>query len=458
MKAWDGRFEKGTEPLMERFSASIGFDWVLFPYDIEGSIAYAEMLFRIGILNRRERDALIKALKEIRREIEAGRLAFSDALEDIHMHIEARLIEKVGDLGKKLHTGRSRNDQVALDMRLFLKKALGEIDRHVRQLLRAILEKADSEKTIMMPGYTHTQRAQVVPFSHYLLAYFYMLKRDRDRLKQAFARVDTLPLGSGALAGSTIPVDREFLKKRLNFSKLSENSMDAVSDRDFLLDTLFALAMIMIHLSRLCEDLILFSTEEFGFVGLPDGLCTGSSLMPHKKNPDALELVRGKAARVIGDLMGLCALVKGLPLTYNRDLQEDKEPVFHAVACVQDALPLMAMAVSGLTVQRERMEQAVEESFMPAVEMAEYLVLREVPFREAHHIVGKMVKYCEQKKKRLSALTLEEMRLFSKAFEDDVRAYIDPHTILKSRKTAGGASYAEVQREIAREKKYLRGS
>lgn len=458
MKAWDGRFDKGTEPLMERFSASIRFDWVLFPYDIEGSIAYAEMLFRIGILNGRERDALIRALKEIRREIETGKLAFSDSLEDIHMHIEARLIEKVGDLGKKLHTGRSRNDQVALDMRLFLRKALGEIDRHIRQLLGAILEKADGEKTTMMPGYTHTQRAQVVPFSHYLLAYFYMLKRDRERLQQTCARVDTLPLGSGALAGSTIPVDREFLKRRLNFSKLSENSMDAVSDRDFLLDTLFALAMIMIHLSRFCEDLILFSTEEFGFVALPDGLCTGSSLMPHKKNPDALELIRGKAARVIGDMMSLCALVKGLPLTYNRDLQEDKEPVFHAVKTVQDALPLMAMAVSGLTLRRERMEQAVEESFMPAVEMAEYLVLRKVPFREAHHIVGTMVKYCEQKKKRLSALTLKEMHLFSHAFDDDVRAYIDPRTILKSRKTAGGASYAEVQREIAREKKYLRSS
>ncbi len=458
MKAWDGRFEKGTDPLMERFSASIGFDWVLFPYDIEGSIAYAEMLFGIGILVRKEKEALIKALKEIRKEIETGKFAFSDALEDIHMHIEARLIEKVGDLGKKLHTGRSRNDQVALDMRLFLREALVEIDRHTQLLLGAILAKAEHEKGTMMPGYTHTQRAQVVPFSHYLLAYFYMLKRDRERLKQAGERVDTLPLGSGALAGSTIPVDREFLKKRLNFSKISENSMDAVSDRDFLLDTLFALTMIMVHLSRLCEDLILFSTEEFGFVALPDGLCTGSSLMPHKKNPDALELVRGKAARVIGDMTSLCVLVKGLPLTYNRDLQEDKEPVFHAVKTVQDALPLMAMAVWGLTLRRERMEQAVVESFMPAVEMAEYLVLKKVPFREAHHIVGKMVKYCEQKKKRLSALTTEEMRLFSQAFGDDVRAYIDPRTILKSRKTAGGASCAEVQREIAREKKYLRSS
>jgi argininosuccinate lyase len=455
MKAWDGRFKEGTEPLMERFSASIGFDWVLFPYDIEGSIAYAEMLFRIGILNRKEKDALIKALKEIGAEIETGKLPFSDALEDIHMHIEARLIEKVGDLGKKLHTGRSRNDQVTLDMRLYLKKVLAEIDLRIEQLLAAIIDKADAEKTTMMPGYTHTQRAQVVTFSHYLLAYFYMLKRDRERIKQALGRIDALPLGSGALAGSTIPVDRAFLKERLGFSKLVENSMDAVSDRDFLLDTLFSLTMVMIHLSRLCEDLILFSTEEFGFVSLPDSLCTGSSLMPHKKNPDALELIRGKTSRVIGGLMSLCSLVKGLPLTYNRDLQEDKEPVFHAVATAHDSLALMAMAVSGLMVHRERMKQAVVASFMPAVEMTEYLVLKKIPFREAHQIVGKMVKYCEEKGKRLSGLTREEMRLFSQAFDDDVRGYIDPDNILKSRKTIGGASYAEVKREITREKKYL---
>jgi argininosuccinate lyase len=455
MKAWDGRFKAGTEPLMERFSASIGFDWVLFPYDIEGSIAYAEMLFRINIINRKERDALIKSLKEIGAEIETGKLVFSDALEDVHMHIEARLIEKVGDLGKKLHTGRSRNDQVALDMRLYLKKVLAEIDLRIEELLAAIIDKADAEKTTMMPGYTHTQRAQVVTFSHYLLAYFYMLKRDRERMKQALGRIDALPLGSGALAGSTIPVDREFLRERLGFSKLAENSMDAVSDRDFLLDTLFSLTMIMLHLSRLCEDLILFSTEEFGFVSLPDGLCTGSSLMPHKKNPDALELIRGKTSRVVGDLMSLCSLIKGLPLTYNRDLQEDKEPVFHAVATAHDSLALMAMAVSGLMVHRERMKQAVVASFMPAVEMAEYLVLKKVPFREAHQIVGKMVKYCEEKGKRLSGLTREEMRLFSQAFDDDVRGYIDPDTILKNRKTIGGASYTEVKREIAREKKYL---
>jgi argininosuccinate lyase len=456
MKAWDGRFEKGTEPLMERFSASIGVDWILYPYDIKGSMAYAEMLFKIGILNQREKNLLITALKEIRNELEMGRLPFSDALEDIHMHIEARLIEKVGELGKKLHTGRSRNDQVAVDMRMYLKEAVEQIDGDLTKLLAAILGKADAEQKTMMPGYTHTQRAQVVTFSHYLLAYFYMLKRDRQRVKEAFSRIDTLPLGSGALAGSTIPIDREFLKERLGFSKIAENSMDAVSDRDFLLDALFSISMIMTHLSRLSEDLILFSTEEFGFVSLPDGFCTGSSLMPHKKNPDAVELIRGKAARTLGDLTSMLALLKGLPLTYNRDLQEDKEPVFHAVTTARTCLSIMALVIEGLVLHRERMKEAVVSSFMPAVEMAEYLVLKGVPFREGHQIVGKMVKYCEEQKKRLAELTLEEMRRFSAVFDDDVRSYIDPANILKSRKTMGGASYKEVAREIAREQKYLR--
>ena len=456
MKAWDGRFEKGTEPLMERFSASIGVDWILYPYDIKGSMAYAEMLFKIGILNQREKNLLITALKEIRNELEMGRLPFSDALEDIHMHIEARLIEKVGELGKKLHTGRSRNDQVAVDMRMYLKEAVEQIDGDLTKLLAALLGKADAEQRTMMPGYTHTQRAQVVTFSHYLLAYFYMLKRDRQRVKEAFSRIDTLPLGSGALAGSTIPIDREFLKERLGFSKIAENSMDAVSDRDFLLDALFSISMIMTHLSRLSEDLILFSTEEFGFVSLPDGFCTGSSLMPHKKNPDAVELIRGKAARTLGDLTSMLALLKGLPLTYNRDLQEDKEPVFHAVTTARTCLSIMALVIEGLVLHRERMKEAVVSSFMPAVEMAEYLVLKGVPFREGHQIVGKMVKYCEEQKKRLAELTLEEMRRFSAVFDDDVRSYIDPANILKSRKTMGGASYKEVAREIAREQKYLR--
>lgn len=455
MKAWEGRFEGGTDPLMERFSSSIHVDWRLFRYDIAGSIAYAEMLARIGILSESEARRIAEALHEIEVEIAEGTLAFRDDLEDIHLHIEHRLIEKVGDLGKKLHTGRSRNEQVSVDMRMYVKEELRCTDELLKSLLGEILKKAETEKAAIMPGYTHTRRAQVVPFAHYLLSYYYMLKRDRERINQALSRTDLLPLGTGALAGSTLPIDRAFLKDRLGFSGNCENSMDAAGDRDFVLDALYASAMIMLHLSRFSEDLILFSTEEFSFLSLPDGLCTGSSLMPHKKNPDALELIRGKAARSIGELFSLFTLLKGLPSTYNRDLQEDKEPLFKALDTSHDALALMSLAVQGLTVNGEEMERAVMKSFMPAVEMAEYLAAKDVPFREAHHIVGQMVKVCEGKKRYLWEMSVDEMRLFSEAFDSTVFDYINPHSVVRNRKTPGGASVEEVEKAIASEKAYL---
>ena len=455
MKAWEGRFSGATEPLMERFSSSIQVDWRLFPYDVEGSIAYAEMLARIGILEVGEAARISGALREIALEIEEGKLPFRDDLEDIHMHIEHRLIEKVGDLGKKLHTGRSRNEQVSLDARMYVKEALSRIDELLLGLLQGILEKADGERTAIMPGYTHTRRAQVVPFAHYLLSYYYMFKRDRQRMAEARARADVMPLGSGALAGSTLPIDREFLRKRLGFARISENSMDAASERDFVLDALYAIAMIMTHLSKLSEDLILFSTEEYGFVALPDGLCTGSSLMPHKKNPDALELIRGKASRSIGALFTLFSLTKGLPSTYNRDLQEDKEPLFQSVAVVGDALSIMRIAVVGLSVREENMEKAVMTSSMPAVEMAEYLAAKGVPFREAHHIVGTMVKACEEKGKYLWEMDVDEMRAYSGVFDSTVYDYINPRNVVNSRKTPGGAAFGEVEKQIETEKTYL---
>ncbi len=455
MKAWEGRFSGGTEPLMERFSSSIQVDWRLFPYDIEGSIAYAEMLAKIGILDEDESARIAAALSEIGAEIEEGALPFRDDLEDIHMHIEHRLIEKIGDLGKKLHTGRSRNEQVSLDTRMYVKEALDRMDRHLLGLLGAILVKADKEKTAIMPGYTHTRRAQVVPFAHYLLSYYYMLKRDRERVRHARVRADVMPLGSGALAGSTLPIDREFLRERLGFSRISENSMDAVSERDFVLDTLHAIAMIMVHLSKLSEDLILFSTEEYSFVALPDGLCTGSSLMPHKKNPDALELVRGKASLAIGALFTLFSLTKGLPSTYNRDLQEDKEPLFRSVDSVEDSLSIMALAVEGLILDRERMERAVMTSNMSAVEMTEYLAAKGIPFREAHHIVGTMVKACEERKKYLWEMGIDEMLTYSDVFDSTVFEYINPCNVVKSRKTPGGAAIGEVEKQIETEKAYL---
>jgi len=458
MKPWEGRFSGATDVVMERFSSSIAIDWRLFRYDIEGSVAYAEMLGKIGILSGSETSRIVAALSEIAAEIEQGALPFRDELEDIHMHIEQRLIEKVGELGKKLHTGRSRNEQVSLDTRMYVKEELARLDDDLKGLMEAIVRKAEAEKTAIMPGYTHTRRAQVVPFAHFLLACYYAFKRDRERVAGARIRADVMPLGSGALAGSTLMIDREFLRERLGFSRISENSMDAAADRDFVLDALYAAAMIMLHLSKLSEDLILFSTEEFSFVSLPDALCTGSSLMPHKKNPDALELIRGKASRSMGALFSLFTLIKGLPSTYNRDLQEDKEPLFQSLASTRDACAIMALAVRGLSINREAMEGAVRMSFMPAVEMAEYLAAKGVPFREAHHIVGTMVKVCEEKKGFLREMSLDEMRHYSDAFDETVFDYIDPRHVVENRKTEGGASIREVERQIEKELAYLRSS
>jgi len=454
MKLWGGRFTGKTNPLMERFSASIHYDWVLYEHDIEGSKAHAKMLLKIGILNEDGTNAIVAALDEIKTEISEGRLAFSDALEDIHMHIETRLIEKIGDLGKKLHTGRSRNDQVSLDTRMYLKAEFAHIDDALFGLLKTLIDRAEKEKGVIMPGYTHMQRAQVVTFAHYLMAYYYMFKRDRERINNTLKQIDVMPLGSGAIAGSTIPLDRDFVREVSGFSKVSENSMDSVSDRDFVLDAVYSIAVIMMHMSRLAEDLIMFSTQEFSFISLPDELCTGSSLMPHKKNPDALELSRGKASRVIGDLFSLFTMLKGLPMTYNRDLQEDKEPLFHAVNTAKDVLTIMELCIKGLSLNRERMENAVVESFMPAVEMTEYLALKGLPFREAHEIVGKMVKYCEDKGITLGGMKLAEMKEYAGIFGEDVYRYIDPYNIVKNRKTAGAASLEEVDRAIEREKIY----
>ncbi len=455
MKLWGGRFKDKTDPSMERFSASIHFDWLLFRQDIEGSKAHAEMLQKIGILTKEERDAIITSLEKIREDIEKGEFIFSEGLEDIHMHIESRLIEMTGDVGRKLHTGRSRNDQVSLDMRMFVKESLTHIEQNILDLLRIIIDRAEKDKDAIMPGYTHLQRAQVVTFSHYIMAYYFMLKRDRERIKDVIKNMDVLPLGSGAIAGSTIPLDREYIKERLGFNDISANSMDAVSDRDFCLDAVYSVAMIMLHLSRLSEDLIIFSTEEFSFVSLPDSLCTGSSLMPHKKNPDSLELIRGKTARVIGDLFSLFTLLKGLPMTYNRDMQEDKEPLFHALDTVKEALIIIGQCIKDLMINRRRMADAVFNSYMPAVEMTEYLVLKGIPFRDAHAIVGRMVKECENKNIPLYKMALEEMRQFSLVFSQDVYDYIEPVNILKNRKTKGAASFDEVERLIEREKGYL---
>ncbi|MHB8110639.1 MAG: argininosuccinate lyase [Syntrophorhabdaceae bacterium] len=455
MKAWGGRFTEGTDPLLERFSASIDIDRKLYRQDIEGSKAHADMLEAIGILTPDEKKAIQTGLDEIEKEIDSGEFAFSDKLEDIHMHIESRLIEKTGEAGKKLHTGRSRNDQISLDMRLFLKARVEALDDKVKSLLTALVKKADKEKAAIMPGYTHLQRAQVVPFSHYLLGHYFAIKRDRIRLQAARAAADVLPLGSGALAGSTIPLDRDLVARNLHFSRICENSMDGVADRDFMVDAVYAASMIMIHLSRLAEDLILFATQEFAFISLPDKLCTGSSLMPHKKNPDALELIRGKTGRVLGDLFGLLAILKGLPYTYNRDLQEDKEPMFHAVETAGDALAIMKLCIEGLSLNTVNLEKAAEESFMPAVELAEYLTIKGMPFREAHGVAGVAVRFCEEKGIFLDRMPLAELKKLSSLFEEDVFKYIRPRNALRVRKSKGSASFDEVKGAIDAEKVYL---
>jgi argininosuccinate lyase len=455
MKAWGGRFTEGTDPLLERFSASIDIDRKLYRQDIEGSKAHADMLEAIGILTPAEKKAIQTGLDEIEKEIDSGEFAFSDKLEDIHMHIESRLIEKTGEAGKKLHTGRSRNDQISLDMRLFLKSRVEALDDKVKALLTALVKKADKEKAAIMPGYTHLQRAQVVPFSHYLLGHYFAVKRDRIRLQAARAAADVLPLGSGALAGSTIPLDRDLVARNLHFSRISENSMDGVADRDFMVDAVYAASMIMIHLSRLAEDLILFATQEFAFISLPDKLCTGSSLMPHKKNPDALELIRGKTGRVLGDLFGLLAILKGLPYTYNRDLQEDKEPMFHAVETAGDALDVMKLCIEGLSLNTANLEKAAEESFMPAVELAEYLTIKGMPFREAHGVAGAAVRFCEEEGVFLDRMPLAELKKLSSLFEEDVFKYIRPRNALRVRKSKGSASFDEVKGAIDAEKAYL---
>lgn len=455
MKPWGGRFKGQTDPLFERFSASIDFDRELYRHDIEGSKAHAGMLEKIGILTARERKEIIRGLEEIEKEIETGLFRFDSALEDIHMHIEARLIEKTGEAGKKLHTGRSRNDQVSLDMRLFLREELGSIDENLVKLLGALLKKAEKENNVIMPGYTHLQRAQAVPFSHYLLGHYFALKRDRDRLASAMEHIDVLPLGSGALAGSTLPLDREWVRKRLGFARVSENSMDTVADRDFVLDALYAAATIMIHLSRFSEDLIIFATQEFSFISLPDELCTGSSLMPHKKNPDALELIRGKTGRVVSDLFGLFMILKGLPFTYNRDLQEDKEPLFHAIRTVKDSLLIMELCVKKLKARKKEMHEAASKSYMPAVEMAEYLTVKGMPFREAHAVAGNVVRACEDKGRLIEEMSLAQLRKFSPLFDKEVFDYIKTQSALRMRRSSGGASFEEVSRVIDAEKKYL---
>ena len=447
-KLWGGRFARATASSVEAFTSSIDVDWRLYAHDIVGSIAHAEMLGRQRIISRREARRIVAGLKSIQKEIEDGVFRFSARDEDIHMNIERRLIEKIGRAGEKLHTARSRNDQVALDMRLYLKEELGNILNLVGGLERELARAARRFLPVVMPGYTHLQRAQPVLLSHHLLAYVEMLGRDRERMQQCLSRVDVMPLGSGALAGTALPIDRAYVAARLGFGKLSRNSMDAVSDRDFVIDFISAAAVLFMHLTRLAEELVLWSSAEFGFIELPDPYCTGSSMMPQKKNPDVPELIRGKSGRIYGHLIAVLTLMKGLPLTYNRDLQEDKIPLFDTVDTVKASLSLIKELVGELKVKKEKMRSAAQEGFMNATDLADYLAARGIPFRSAHALAGRIVRYCIERDRRIEELTLQELKRFSPKIGSDVYRCLEVDAVVQRRKTLGGTAAVNVRRRL----------
>jgi argininosuccinate lyase len=444
-----GRFKKDTDKGAAHYIASIPFDQRLYGQDIAGSIAHARMLGRQGIILESEAEAIISGLVSIREEIEQGRFEFKVELEDIHMNIEARLIEKIGDVGGKLHTARSRNDQVALDMRLFCKEAIVETIRRIRGLQSALLDLAQANIDVIMPGYTHLQRAQPVLLSHHLLAYFEMLQRDISRFKDCLVRTDVMPLGSGALAGVPYPIDRAFVAQQLGFGDISKNSIDAVSDRDFVIEYLGAASMAMMHLSRLGEELVLWSTDEFGYVDINESFASASSIMPQKKNPDVAELARGKTGRVYGHLLGLLTTMKGLPLSYNRDLQEDKEGLFDTVDTLHSTLEVFTGMVRTVSVNADRTGQAADGGYLLATDLADYLVRKGLPFRQAHAIVGKLVSYAAERKQDLKHVTLEEYRRFSDLFAKDVLD-VAAGASVAARSVAGGTSPEQVQYQVAR--------
>lgn len=453
MKLWGGRFTKNTSGIMEEFNASIGFDKRMYAEDIEGSIAHCTMLAKQGIISEEERDIIIGGLKKVFGEIELGEFKFSISDEDIHMSIEKRLIQIVGPVGGKLHTARSRNDQVAVDIRLYLKKEITEIKDLLKELQDIIVKNAEKYKKVILPGYTHLQRAQPILFGHHLMAYYEMFKRDISRLEDCYNRMNYLPLGAGALAGTTFPIDRHFVSEKLGFAAPTENSLDTVSDRDFIIEINFVISMIMMHLSRFSEEIIIWSTTEFGFITLDDTYSTGSSIMPQKKNPDAAELVRGKTGRVYGNLMGILTVMKGLPLAYNKDTQEDKEGVFDSIDTVKIALTVFEGMLDTMKVNEDKMKSAIYEGFTNATDVADYLAKKGLPFRDAHKVVGEIVLYCEEKKKLISEMNLDEYKKFSELFEEDVTEKVSIEGCIRERNSYGGTSYREVERQIDNAKK-----
>ena len=452
IKPWGGRFTEATDAFVERFTASIGFDYRLYHHDINGSIAHATMLAKVGVLTDAERDQIITGLEEIRAEIVAGEFTWSVSLEDVHMNIEAVLTQRIGITGKKLHTGRSRNDQVATDIRLYLRDEIDAIAKELTRLQQGLLSVAEREADTIMPGFTHLQTAQPVTFGHHLLAWFEMLQRDYSRLMDCRKRMNYLPLGAAALAGTTYPIDRAYTAQLLGFDAPTENSLDSVSDRDFAIEFSSFAAILMMHMSRFSEELVLWTSSQFSFIDLPDRFCTGSSIMPQKKNPDVPELVRGKTGRVYGHLTALLTLMKSQPLAYNKDNQEDKEPVFDAIDTVKDCLRAFADMVPAIQPRKEKMYEAAKRGFSTATDLADYLVRRGVPFRDAHEIVGKSVGYGVQTGKDLSEMSLAELQQFSTVIEQDVFAVLTLEGSVAARNHVGGTAPVQVKAAVERAK------
>ena len=453
---WGGRFTKETDQLVYNFNASISFDKKLYAQDIRGSIAHVMMLAKQEILTEAEKQQIIEGLEGILDDVEKGKLEITDKYEDIHSFVEANLIDRIGDAGKKLHTGRSRNDQVALDMKLYTRDEIAQIDQLLRTLLRTILGIMQENTETIMPGFTHLQKAQPVTLAHHMGAYFEMFKRDHERMRDISKRMNTCPLGSGALAGTTYPLDRDYTAKLLGFDGPTLNSMDGVSDRDYLLELLSALSIVMMHLSRFCEEVIIWNSNEYQFVEIDDAYSTGSSIMPQKKNPDIAELVRGKTGRVYGALMSLLTTMKGIPLAYNKDMQEDKELVFDAIDTTKGCLALFTGMLRTMRFRKQRMEDSAKNGFTNATDAADYLVNHGVPFRDAHGIVGQLVLYCIDKNIALDDMSLEEYKAISPVFEEDIYEAISMKTCVEMRNTIGAPGKSAMEQAIALEEAYLK--
>ena len=456
MKLWGGRFKKETSGLMEDFHSSIGFDGRMYREDITGSIAHAQMLGKQGIIPQEDAEKIVRGLKEILIDIEAGKIEFSAQAEDIHMNIENLLTQRIGEAGKRLHTGRSRNDQVALDIRMYQRRRIKRLIELLKALEEVILKIARAHLETIMPGYTHLQKAQPITLAHHVMAYFQMFARDIERLKDCYKRTNICPLGSGALAGTTYPLDREYTARLLDFPEITQNSLDGVSDRDFLIECAACCSIIMMHLSRWCEELILWSSNEFGFVEMDDAFSTGSSIMPQKKNPDACELIRGKTGRVYGDLNALLSIMKSLPLAYNKDMQEDKEAIFDAVDTVEGCLEVFTRMLETVTFNIQKMHLGAGMGFTNATDAADYLVKKGLPFREAHEIIGRMVLLCLDKKCSISQLSMQELKALSPVFEKDFYDAVSLQICVEQRLTPGGPSKNAVAQQIAWAENFLK--